>query len=394
MKKGNCLKRYLVILLIVVFVFTAFLTTFGQERPEITEICNVHITVGKDASKEVVISWRSSIENAQGAYVEFWPASRETEKREVVADHHSYRWAREHVYLYDSRLADLKADTLYNYKINCAGKESPVYNFYSGIEPGSEENFAFAVFGDSRGGYDISSQLMRYAYEAGARFVVFTGDMTDGAAQPEWDHWFTAASDTMPYLPIMPLHGNHEVLSITYFDQFVLPDDERNYSFDFGMTHWSIYLDNTKELIKEAKPWLEEDLANSDAIWKFVASHKPFYSTVKDPDPVEATPTPYLEEVIEKGGVTMTFAGHKHNYERSHPLLNGKVVENGEGIIHQVTGGAGAPLYDFAERQFFSAKREKVYHLIIYNITPNMMKATVKAVNGAIIDEYVVYPRK
>jgi len=388
------LKHFWVLLLSVLLLFTVLLTALGQERPKITEICNVHITYGKDASKKAIISWRSSVQNADDARVVFWPDGREAEKREAVADHHSYRYAREYVYLYDSRLTDLEADTLYHYQILCGGKESPVYNFYSGIEPGSDKSFTFAVLGDSRGSYDISAQLLRDAYEADARFAVFTGDITDGAAQYEWDFWFAAAADTMPYLPVMPVHGNHEAMSNTYFDQFVLPDDERNYSFDFGMTHWSIFLDNTKDLIQAARPWLEEDLANSDAIWKIVVSHKPFYSSVKDPDPVEATPTPYLLEVIEKGGVTMTFAGHKHNYERTHPLLNGQVVENGKGIVHHVTGGAGAPLYDFAEEQFFTAKREKVYHMIICDITPHMMKATVKAVNGAIIDEYVVYPRQ
>ena len=220
--------------------------------------------------------------------------------------------------------------------------------------------------------------------------MLFTGDMTDGASQPEWDYWFAGAEDTMPNLPLMPLHGNHEVMSQTYFDQFVLPDNEESYSFDYGMIHWSIVLDNTQELIASYKDWLEEDLTDSNAKWKFIGTHKPFYSTAKGQNDQES-PRHHLLDIIQENGVAMTVAGHKHNYERFYPMLDGEKAE--DGIIHLVTGGAGAPLYPFGPEQDITAKKEMDYHLIIYTITSDMMKATVKGVNGNIIDEFVVYPR-
>jgi len=377
--------------LLVLMVSLWAVTALAQERPEITTICQEHITFGKDASEEAIVTWRSSEENAEG-YVKYWPADTERSENELQSDSetHGYRYARDNVYLYDARLTDLKADTLYNYQIYCAGEKSPQYSFYTAPEPGSDKGFTFVVMGDSRGGYDIFGQLMRYAYEAGARFVLFTGDMTDGASQPEWDYWFAGAEDTMPNLPLMPLHGNHEVMSQTYFDQFFLPDNEESYSFNYGMIHWSIVLDNSQELIASYKDWLEEDLTDSNVKWKFIGTHKPFYSTVKGQDDQES-PRHQLLDIVQENGVAMTVAGHKHNYERFYPMLDGKKAE--DGIIHLVTGGAGAPLYPFGPEQEITAKKELAYHLVIYTITSDMMKATVKGVNGNIIDEFVVYPR-
>ena len=392
LKNISVLNFYLILSLLVMSVFLITFTGLAEQRPEITTICMEHITFGKDASKEAIVTWRSKEGNAEG-YVKYWPANSDESQAilQANAEIHSYRYARDEVNIYDARLTDLKPNTLYNYKIHCANKESPQYSFFTAPEPDSDIGFTFAVFGDSRGGYDIFGQLMRYAYEAGARFVVFTGDMTDGAVQAEWDHWFTVAADTMPNLPLMPIHGNHEAMSNTYFEQFVLPDDEKNYSFDYGMTHWSIVLDNTEELVEEAKEWLTEDLAASDSTWKFIGTHKPFYSSAKKHDMKSSPAQIYLREVIEEGGVAMSFCGHIHNYERTYPLLKGKKAD--DGITYVVTGSAGAPPYPIDKVEDFSARAVNTRHFTIYEINPDMIKATAKAINGNIIDEYIAYPR-
>jgi len=378
---------WMVMVLIMAFLLSC--TGLAQERPEITTICMEHVTFGKDASQEAVVTWRSSEKGAEG-YVKYWPSDSKGDELQAQADFHNYRYARDQVYIYDARLADLKPNTLYNYKIIYAGEESPTYSFYSAPKPGSVTGFTFAVMGDSRSGYDVWAKLMRVADDSGARFVLFTGDMTDGASQPEWDYWFAAAADTLPNIPVMPIHGNHEYMSQTYFDQFVLPDDEKNYSFDYGMTHWATVL-SIQEYMDEAREWLKEDLIASDAIWKFLSTHKPFYASSPDFNPLES-PKEFLLDVVEDNGVSVVFHGHVHTYERTHPMLGGEKADGG--VIYQVTGGAGAPFYPAPEEpEDYSAAYIDKNHIIIYDITPEVMKATVKSLNGNIIDEYVVYPR-
>jgi len=383
------LSLYLVVLLLGFLLSSEF--AIAQQRPEITKICMEHITFGKDASREAVITWRSSESNAE-AYVRYWPDNFIEEVNISQAEYHDYRYARDLVYIYDARLTDLKPDTLYHYQIHCAGEESPRYNFYTAPEPGSNTGFTFAVLGDSRSNYGIFAQLMRIAYEDGARFAVFTGDMTDGGNQMEWDFWFAAAADTFPYLPFMPVHGNHEGMKQTYFDQFVLPDDEKSYSFDYGMTHWATIL-SVLSYVDVSREFLKEDLAASEARWKFFVTHNPFYASSPDFNPSEFPKDNFLD-ILEDYGVTMAFFGHVHTYERTYPLLADEVVEEGKGIIYQITGGAGAPFYrEPDEPEYFSASYITTNHVIICEIAKDAMKATVKSVNGSIIDEYVVYPR-
>jgi len=374
----------------VMLLFAVLLSVIGlaQERPKITKICMVHITFGKDAAKEAIITWRSSESNAEG-YVRYWPAHSPNAVKEAKAEYHDYRYARDRVYIYDARL-ELEPNTLYCYKVYCAGEESPEYSFYSAPEKGSDVGFTFAVMGDSRSGYDTWAQLMRVAEESGARFVLFTGDMTDGGSQMEWDFWFAAAADTLPYIPLMPVHGNHEYMAVTYFDQFVLPDDEKTYSFDYGMTHWATIL-SISEYIETSVEFLKQDLSASNARWKFFATHKPFYSSSPDFNPLEF-PKEHFIDILEKNGVTMAFFGHVHNYERTHPLIQDEITEGG--VVYQVTGGAGAPFYPEPDQpEYFSASYITTNHIIIFHITPEIMRAEVKALSGSVIDEYVVYPR-
>lgn len=148
------------------------------------------------------------------------------------------------------------------------------------------------------------------------------------------------------------------------------------YSFDYGAAHF-VMLDtnsyNTASLLQIA-PWVEKDLQASKQPWKIVCFHAPAFHT--SPQHYTEQKMRLLEPVFAAGGVDMVFAGHVHNYQRSKPLrftpnpavrdargrVNGDFVFDEEfdgvtktvprGIIHVVSGGGGASLYnakDFAK---------------------------------------------
>ena len=142
------------------------------------------------------------------------------------------------------------------------------------------------------------------------------------------------------------------------------------YSFDYGPAHF-VMLDtnsyNTASFMQLA-PWVEKDLRESKQRWKFVCMHAPAFHT--SPQHYTEQKMRLLEPIFEANGVDIVFAGHVHNYQRSKPLLfkpnppardpkgrvNGDFTFDEEfdgvtktvpkGIIHVVTGGGGASLYN------------------------------------------------
>ena len=49
--------------------------------------------------------------------------------------------------------------------------------------------------------------------------------------------------------------------------------------------------------------------------------------------------------LLEAYNIDLLISGHDHNYERSHPVRTGEVVEADNGVVHVVAGGFFAPPY-------------------------------------------------
>ncbi|MCZ2147715.1 MAG: metallophosphoesterase [Bryobacterales bacterium] len=94
-----------------------------------------------------------------------------------------------------------------------------------------------------------------------------------------------------------------------------------SYSFDYGNSHWTV-LDSNKyaEWTSPAlRNWLEKDLASAQsAKWRFVIFHHPGFNSSKAH--FKDQWMRLLAPIFEQGKVDIVFAGHVHNYQRSHPL--------------------------------------------------------------------------
>ncbi len=231
---------------------------------------------------------------------------------------------------------------------------SSVHDFTTALPKGSREKFAFISAGDSRGGYDkVTANIGRIIADQPSDFWIFNGDMTSNCTQTEWDQWFDAFEPYVSNTVLMPVQGNHEIFANVLYEQFVLPEHEEipeenrehGWSFDYANLHVIGLDSNTPGVMEDQTPWLENDLKaaseDEDIDWIVVMFHHGTYSACNhgSTDRVHEMWVP----LFDKYGVDMVFNGHDHNYERTKPIKNGEVSD--DGTYYVVVGGFFAPGY-------------------------------------------------
>jgi predicted phosphodiesterase len=145
-----------------------------------------------------------------------------------------------------------------------------------------------------------------------------------------------------------------------------------NFSFDYGKLHWTVIDSNTYTdwTTPEFRAWLKKDLAAAkDAAWRIVTFHHPPFNSSKAHGSEQRQRV--INDILEEGKVAIVFAGHVHNYQRTHPLkfevapgfvlgkenkvpgkwtldksYDGIKNTKPNGVIHIVTGAGGARLYN------------------------------------------------
>jgi len=148
-----------------------------------------------------------------------------------------------------------------------------------------------------------------------------------------------------------------------------------NYSFDYGDGHFlcldsNLYLDPTDPSFQR---WMSDDLAGTDAAWKFVVYHHPAFNVGLEHYTEQHMRV--LSPLFERHGVSIVFSGHEHNYQRTRPLrfapartnaaarlgvsdrlvpgtftldqaFDGRRHTRPDGVIYRTTGAGGNRLYD------------------------------------------------
>jgi len=199
------------------------------------------------------------------------------------------------------------------------------------------------------------------------------------------------------------------------------------FSFDYGNAHWTVldsdvYVDWSDSTLRD---WVIKDLEKSkNATWRFVLFHHPGFNSSRVH--YEQQQMRLLAPIFEKGQVDLVFAGHVHNYQRSHPLYfvpdnfgsqlvsgtdnrkRGKVV-NGKwtldkkfdgdrntkpnGVIYIVTGAGGQTLYnpeqtkDTDSWQKFTVRFESTVHsFTLLDVNGSVLTLRQVNINGKEID--------
>jgi len=353
------MKR-IALLLLMILALTTLFASMANAAPKWRRL-----SVGDDPAHRMTITWTDG-GNSYG-YVEYGPTPTLGTTEDAVVEDTS---TSELGWTYSATMTGLQPDSLYHYKVCSSGVCSEMAFFLTApTDPCTE--ISFGVLGDSRaqnfttiGSWSAPKygELLVNMMDTGVRFFINTGDLVrDGEEVDQWPDHLDNESAVSMILPAMNAIGNHDdgpgEGDGMYFNRiYTYPrNNESNtedfYAFEYGnaiFIHMNPYSFNDSGSYESQTRFLENTLANTDKLWKFVYLHPPFYTCALEAfgwyaghEGDEAGVAQFWEPVFDEYHVDMVFSGHNHFYELYNPVKNfGPVADPNEGTIHVTAGGA------------------------------------------------------
>jgi acid phosphatase type 7 len=262
-------------------------------------------------------------------------------------------------------LVDLRPNTVYVYRVKPSGKND-AYDIRSFRTMPVKGKFVFIVISDTQEGHDYT-EAMRFklvadaiAKETEAVFVLHGGDNAGHDSPALWLKYFEAADAMLARTAIYPTIGNHEY----HNDGGVHPpataeqyrwsyDVPEHYSFECAGIRF-IVLDTPDPATAETDdPHTSPALAQSQVEWlkkeldnhmsgTFTIHHHPIWDQDRITTNSDLQP---WEDLYHAFGISATFAGHTHDYQRY----------SIGGIPYFVVGNAGGRFADITDDTQFAA---------------------------------------
>ncbi len=307
----------------------------------------------------------------------------------------------------EATIRDLEPGQPYFYRVTVTAEDgetidSGILTFKTAVA--DEDAYSFVVIGDPEARPHVNDQLAGMIWDERPDFVVNVGDLTDGGHRPhkfEWNHeYFAGLTQLHSRIPALTVPGNGEGDLYWYKRYHVLPEPEAYYSFRFGNAEFFMLDSNrAREQFKpggEQYEWLKQALERSTATWKFAAHHHPTFTsdendygdTWKQGSALGDVAVRQILELYERHGVDIVFFGHLHTYERSWPILEGKVNQD-RGVRYVQAGGAGGNLEDFAPmRSWFKSKTYRGHHYCTVDVHGGTLIFRMFGADGAMRDSF------
>lgn len=211
-------------------------------------------------------------------------------------------------------------------------------------------------------------------------FILNAGDMCDnGKNFNQWGMALNTYQNLTLNTSVFFASGNHENNTGAmgrYFNYTAKDEDGSKaisgeyYSFDYANAHFTVLDTNdasTSGLGAEQLAWLENDLKNTDAKWKFVLMHKSLYSAGSHAfDGEVIAMRSQLGKLFAEQGVNMVFAGHDHTYTTTVLVdKDGNAVDysdpngvryTGDGVLYVTLGTLGTKFYTYRENDMTTDK--------------------------------------
>ncbi len=383
--------------------------------------------------------------------------------------------------IYRAVLGGLAAGEAFRYRVLLGGK--PEFEATARAKPAPGRPHRFVAFGDCAANTSGQRKVAYQAHLAHPDFALITGDIVyfQGRVGEYRGKYFPiyAAAQASPGLgapllgsmPFVAVPGNHDLISndfdknpdlLAYYYFWSQPlngpvvpagsttrlatplkgDQGRqeafrklaganyprmaNYSFDYGDVHWTVL--DANPYVQWADPilraWVEADLASArEKPWRFVAFHQPGFNSARAHAGEQQMRL--LADVFERGGVSIAFSGHVHNYQRTYPMTfaartfaDGHAPEPGtpvdgswtldkaydgtagttpRGVIYLITGAGGAKLYNPEQTrqpatwQPFTHKFvADIHSLTVVDVTPDTTTVRQVDADGAQLDRFVL----
>jgi hypothetical protein len=384
----------------------------------------VTISFGSDPARELVWTWRTSIDIATTG-LRLTPARAGAEPRSPDAQLQMRQQAVRVVggeasrVEVDNLLNDpailrhhavvrgLKPDTTYRYSLGDGTSEGWGPWQLVKTAPDRSRGVRFLYLGDPQTGLERWGRLLAAAYRRHPRidFIVIGGDLVDrGNERTNWDHFFLRAAGVFDRVPLLPCAGNHEYLDMgprLYRAFFELPhngpegiDADLVYRFECGDAVFAV-LDSTlavsdPDLAQRQAGWLDQELGRSKASWKFVIFHHPVYPSHpwRDTPVLRAAWVP----IFDKHHVDFVFQGHDHAYLRTYPLhAHKRVREPSEGTIY-VIAVSGDKFVSQPRRDYIAVGRTGLptYQTIEIDSDSQRLAYRAWSEDGSLVDEVCI----
>ena len=373
--------------------------------PSSAEPDHVTLTWSGDPKTTQTVQWRTSTATAASAIafaerdgdVSFNPAG----AQQVAATTKPMRLSTlvndPVIHRHTATITGLSPGTTYQYALsNGQGAWSAEAEFSTA--PAATIPFSFIYMGDAQNGLETWGNLIQASFreKPEAKFYVMAGDLIDrGQERDDWDSYFEKATGVLDRRQIVPVPGNHEYQggnAAMYLEMFTLPDSspvgEQAYTLEYSNALF-VMLDSNIAPHTQTD-WLEAQLANSDATWKFVVYHHPAYSS--SPNRNNARLRKEWGELFDKYHVDVAMQGHDHAYLRTYPMFNEKPVGTPkEGTIY-IVSVSGTKFYDQGDFEYteFGMTNTSTYQVLDIRIDGNRLEYNAYDVDGTLHDTFVI----
>ncbi len=388
--------------------FTSRMVGFfrATDYPSSAQPDHLQLTFQDDPRTGVTVQWRTD-ETVDDSILWIAPAgddgagrmltaeAAELTSRQIVND--------PDIRMHRVRLDDLTPGTDYGYAVSADGGQTWTQRrrFHTAADAGAEP-YAFVYLGDPQNGLDEWGDLIRRADGRfpEARFYMIAGDLIDhGTERDNWDQFFHEGSTVFDRTPVVPALGNHDSHGghpTLYLQQFALPDNGAE-TLDPGRTYHVTYqdllvvvMDSNYDLVEPElqTEWLDRVLGESDARWKVVIYHHPFYASRpgRDNYPLRDAWGP----IFDRHNVDIAFQGHDHAYMRTVPMRGHEPVAEGEHGTVYLVAVSGTKMYEQTLPDFaaFGAVNTRTYQIIEVDPATGELSYRAVDVDGQVIDSF------
>jgi hypothetical protein len=194
----------------------------------------------------------------------------------------------------------------------------------------------------------------------------------------------------------MCVPGNHDnrlgLGAKMYRDMFSYPKNgpsetnaEQTYSFNYKNALF-LMIDATSPVEKQTA-WIEEQLKNSDATWKFAVFHFPPYNWEEPYFDIQKEWVP----VFDKYHVDMVFGGHIHYYMRSKPMKKGEVTDSyNDGTAYIISIGIPSKTEDYTDEPYAETRKMEGQFYQYLKVEGNRLSYFAFDSNNAIADTFTL----
>ena len=314
---------------------------------------HVVLTWSEDPRTTQTVQWRTSTAVKRGV-VRYHPKGAKGQapievraKREVIEDR--LLMNDRYTHRYTAVLRGLKPASVYTYAVG--SPDNDLWSADAGFKtaPDKDAPFSFVYFGDTHRS-PVWGRLLHAADRRHPETAFYTigGDVVStGLFRDDWDKLLAYSSDVFNRKPIAFSLGNHDdqdgLGAWMPLALFEFPrngprgvEPERTYSFRYGNALFLV-LDVGTSYETQAS-WMAEQLAKTDAVWRFGIYHFPMYLPPEH-DEYGAIRRRW-EKVFAEHHLDMMLHGHIHCYLRTQPMKLGRPVDSpADGTIYLISSG-------------------------------------------------------